>query len=188
MRNYKLNIELSFLADTDALQVMDACHELMKGLEPEQDSILIKKFQDQVDSSVVEMEKVVAVALEQKPKLLQLLSEANADLEKVRQYKGESDKNCKELLDRINYLVEVTKSTSSSIGNEINNMQSVINVVIKKLADLDFIISEAKKRVEACLFLKDMARVKQSLLTGGKVALIQKDDLGNWYQSKVWEK
>ena len=156
MRNYKLNIELSFLADTDALQIMDACHELMKGLEPEQDNILVKKFQDQVDSSVVEMEKVVATGLELKPKLLHLLSEANNEINKVREYKGECGRHFEETSIRLTSLLESIKTTNSGVSEKMNQTQSIVDQMTKRLNELDFIISEAKKRVEACLFLKDM--------------------------------
>jgi uncharacterized coiled-coil DUF342 family protein len=187
MRNYKLEIELSFMAESEATQIMDACHELTRGLDPELDVELVKKFQSQVDSSVEEIGKVVTSALEQRPKIVELLNQSNEHLNKMRQYKGECEASFKEINQTISSLKDAVESTVSLTQSDITKTEASIEATIKRLGELDSIISEAKKRVEACLFLKDMSRVKKTLMTGGKVALLAKDDLGNWCQSRKWE-
>jgi len=88
---------------------------------------------------------------------------------------------------------EALKPQAKKLLDETSLTIAKLGKVSKELSDItssteiDDAIKQAWSIIEACSFFKDMLRVRQRIITGGKVTLLGPDDLGNMAVLNDWE-
>ena len=187
MRNYKLQIELTFLAESEARDIMSACSDLLKSTDKERDIALIKKLEAQVIESTSHIQGIIDKALSQRPAITRFLNDANAIIAGMRESKKECVDCFSGLEQRANELISKIKDDSKGVEGFTRSAEVAVEATFNKLTELDRAIKEACHRAEACQFINDINKVSKSILTGGQVTLIAPDDLGNPAVKEKWE-
>ena len=187
MRNYKLEVELSFLAENEALEIMDSCASLLKDVDDKQNAELIGKFKAQVDSIVSELQNSSGVAAKSYQQISDYGNSVNEIMTRVLQLKGD----CERMLGELDRQLKDFQITAFGLAGDIDNKhketEKLGRGISQVLTDSNNSIKEIKQRIEAAKFIRDMANFNKNIITGGKVRLIGPDDLGNPQEIKKWE-
>ena len=186
MRKYKLEIELSFALSEDADKVMEMCKDLVQDTSAERESKLVVEFDKQVQESVDGIKQIVNDALAQRVGITNLLQESNNTVVHMRQYKEESHKAVVELEDKIAQLVNMVKDRRNNIVTLLQETEKNIETTLNKLNQLDETIKNARQCAEASLFLRDMVRAQNNIVTGGKITMQEQRQYG-FEVVKHWE-
>mgnify|MGYP001573014794 CR=1 FL=1 len=187
MRNFVLQIKLSFLAETEALAILDACKDVVQGISYEREAKLIQTFTEQAETSVAEIKQIIDNATMQRPQVKQLIDEADKNIAQVRQYRVECEDALHKLQERARDLMNQIDNGAKEIQSKLDKAQVMVVEAVGKLHELDELIKQAQQRSDACLFINDMARVNRSIMTSGQVTLLGKDDLGNFAVRQSWQ-
>ena len=186
MRNFQLDITLSFEAESDAVEIMDRTAKLAEGFYTPRDKELIDKFVEHADKAISEVNLIVGQVVATRPSITKLIEEANQIITNMRAYKTECEKTFRELENKINEFTNRVRLTIDDSNTRITAVSSDIFNATLKLSELDNILADVKATTEACLFIKDMAKVRDSILTGGKIILKGPDDLNNPSVKRIW--
>ena len=187
MRNYKLEVELSFLAENEALEIMDSCASLLKGVNPDENTELINKFKGQVNESVKELEGKLQTALASKDKITELSQSANSVIGQVLKIKDD----CERMLGQLDRQLKDFQVEASTIASDIEKKHGetkrLVDEVSQNALSCEENVKEIRNRIEVARFIRDIANFNKNIITGGKVRLIGPDDLGNPREIKKWE-
>lgn len=187
MKNYDLSIELSFFAEDDARDIMEACTNLQRGVDPEKELSLYTRLEEQSSESIANTQAIVKDALHARPKIPKLLEEASSLIGEMQQVQQECEVVCLELEKKANDLRTKIKSEEEQIDSRIYRAKELIENIYNGFASLDNAIRQAQDKLEACSFIRDMNKVTSGIITKGKIILSKPDDLGNPSIIDKWE-
>ncbi len=176
------------MAETEAKRILESCSSVMETVEYDREEELVKHLQSQVDTSVAEMNRVVEEAKAKRPEIQNIITGANQNIEHIRQFRTEAEDTINRLTETLTNLTNTIREGKAKLDSDMVQAQKSIEVALSHLHELDEGISQAKQRVEACLFIRDMASAQKTLLKSGKISLLEKDDLGNWAVKQTWTK
>jgi len=188
MRNFVLNLELSFMAETDAMNILESCADIVKSVDYDRDAILIQRLQEQVASSVVEMKQIVVGAQSQRPLIQKIIDEGNHVVLQLEQNKVKAQDSISRLQETFTNLSNTIRSENALLDKELVDAKKMVSDALGRLHDLDEAIRQGQQRIEACMFVKDMATANKTLMSHGKMTLLGKDDLNNWVVKQSWER
>ena len=182
MKSHKLNIELSFVSQSDADKMMGAIKEVANMTTPESTLSLINEFDKQASESIDSIENTLHIIEGKSAKMLENTEDMRGFINQVSILKTKCESINADIIDSTNRCKTLTEDLNDLLGEN--------KIVLKESHDevlqLNGKIAETKASFEACQLIKELGQANLIMLTGGKMTMYSMGK-HTFEVAKTWE-
>jgi len=182
MKSHKLNIELSFVSQSDADAIMGAIKKVADKTTPESTLSLISEFDKQASESIDSIENTLHIIEGKSAKMLENTEVMRGFVNQVSVLKKQCVGISTEILD----LTQGCKTLTEDLNTLYDENKKVLKDSHDEVLQLNGKITETKVSFEACQLIKELGQANLVMLTGGKMTMYS---MGHdaFEVAKTWE-